>query len=52
MLGHVHIGPTFVLATAIAMGIVNIIMRIVGGHLAVSDVPLLHVLGEALGFAY
>lgn len=50
--GHIHLGLAHVVSFALILGLVNIIMRIIAGHLTVSDVPLLHRLGEALGFAY
>ena len=50
--GHIHLGLAHFIAFVLTLGIANIVMRILAGHLTVSDVPLLHRLGEALGFAY
>lgn len=52
MTGHVHLGLAAFVSFLLMLGLANIIMRILAGHLTLSDTPLLHVLGEALGFAY
>lgn len=43
---HIHTGVWFVVNVALAMAIVNIIVRIVAGHLHESPI------GRALAFAY
>lgn len=46
MIGHIHLGVWFIIEVALAMAIINPLMRVLAGHLSNT------VIGRALAFTF